>query len=140
VCLLVVYTFYIKMDLQNVEWRGIDWIGLAQDRVRWRVYVKAVMKYINFFRPGHSYVSLNLVTVPNKCTISNCYKHWLSSSFMFRYPCTIFREKIYASFFKTKFHVKLLPMGSFSYIRFTVNIDMMLKGTSVQIYPVIKSV
>jgi len=48
--------------------------------------------------------------------------------------------KKYASFLKTKFHVKLLHMGSFSYIRFTVNIDMMSKGTSVQIYPVVKSV
>ena len=31
-------------------------------------------------------------------------------------------------------------MGSSNYIRFTVNTDMMLKGTSVQIYPVVKSV
>jgi hypothetical protein len=52
------------MDLQKVEWGGMVWIGLAQDRDRLRSYVKAVMKYIKFFRPGHSYVSLNLVTVP----------------------------------------------------------------------------
>jgi hypothetical protein len=34
---------YIKVDLQEVEWRGIDWIVLAQDKGKWRALVKAVM-------------------------------------------------------------------------------------------------
>ena len=29
----------IKMDLQAVGWRGVDWIGLTQDRDRWRTVV-----------------------------------------------------------------------------------------------------
>jgi hypothetical protein len=33
----------IKMDLQEVGSRGMDWIGLAQDRDRWRALVKVVM-------------------------------------------------------------------------------------------------
>ena len=33
----------IKMDLQEVGCRGIDWMDLAQDRDRWRALVKAVM-------------------------------------------------------------------------------------------------
>jgi hypothetical protein len=33
----------IRMDLQEVECRGMDWIGLAQDRERWRAIVNAVM-------------------------------------------------------------------------------------------------
>jgi hypothetical protein len=31
------------MDLQEVEWEGMDWIDMAQDRDRWRVLVSAVM-------------------------------------------------------------------------------------------------
>jgi hypothetical protein len=31
----------IKMDLQEVGWRGIDWINLDQDRDRWLALVNA---------------------------------------------------------------------------------------------------
>jgi len=33
----------IKMGLQEVGCRGIDWIGLAQDRDSWREIVNVVM-------------------------------------------------------------------------------------------------
>ena len=31
------------MDLQEVEWEGMDWIDMAQDRDRWWAVVSAVM-------------------------------------------------------------------------------------------------
>ena len=33
----------VKMDLQEVGCGYVDWIGLAQDRDRWRTLVSAVM-------------------------------------------------------------------------------------------------
>jgi hypothetical protein len=33
----------IRMDLQEVGCGYVDWIGLAQDRDRWRTLVSAVM-------------------------------------------------------------------------------------------------
>jgi hypothetical protein len=34
----------IKMDLQDLGWRGVYWIAVAQDRTRCRALVSAVMK------------------------------------------------------------------------------------------------
>ena len=34
----------IRMDLQEVGCGNVEWIGLAQDRDRWRTLVSAVMK------------------------------------------------------------------------------------------------
>jgi hypothetical protein len=33
----------IMMDLGEVGWSDVNWIGLAQDRNRWRALVNAVM-------------------------------------------------------------------------------------------------
>jgi hypothetical protein len=33
----------IRMDLGEVRWGGVDWIGLAQDRNRWRALVNSVL-------------------------------------------------------------------------------------------------
>jgi hypothetical protein len=33
----------IKIDLREIEWNGVDWIYLVQNRDQWRVLVNAVM-------------------------------------------------------------------------------------------------
>ena len=37
------WVYNIRMDLQEVGCGYMDWIGLAQDRDRWRTFVSAVM-------------------------------------------------------------------------------------------------
>jgi hypothetical protein len=34
---------YIKIDLREIGWDGMDWIDLAQDRDQWRALVNTVM-------------------------------------------------------------------------------------------------
>jgi hypothetical protein len=34
--------YNIRMDLAEVGWGDVDWIGLAQDRDRWRVLVNSL--------------------------------------------------------------------------------------------------
>jgi hypothetical protein len=33
----------IKLDLREIEWGGMDWIDLAQDRGQWRAFVNTLM-------------------------------------------------------------------------------------------------
>jgi hypothetical protein len=33
----------IKINLQQVEWEGVDWIDLDQDKDRWRALVNVVI-------------------------------------------------------------------------------------------------
>jgi predicted small integral membrane protein len=35
----------IRMDLVEVGWGDLDWIGLAQDRDRWRALVNSVLNF-----------------------------------------------------------------------------------------------
>jgi hypothetical protein len=37
------WVYNIRMDLGEVGWGDVDWIGLAKDRNRWRVLVNAVL-------------------------------------------------------------------------------------------------
>jgi hypothetical protein len=33
----------IRIDLREIEWDGVDWVDVAQDRDQWRALVKTVM-------------------------------------------------------------------------------------------------
>jgi hypothetical protein len=35
----------IRMDLREVGWCDLNWIGLAQDRIRWRALVNSVLNF-----------------------------------------------------------------------------------------------
>jgi hypothetical protein len=35
----------IRMNLVEVGWGDVDWIGLAQDRDRWRAFVNSVLNF-----------------------------------------------------------------------------------------------
>jgi hypothetical protein len=35
----------IKMELLGIGWGGVDWIGLAQDRDKWKALVNAVVNH-----------------------------------------------------------------------------------------------
>jgi hypothetical protein len=40
-------TAYIEeRNLLEIGWGGVDWIGLDQDREKWRAFVNAVMKFL----------------------------------------------------------------------------------------------
>jgi hypothetical protein len=35
----------IRIDLTEIGYGSVDWIGMVQDRNKWRVFVKAVMNF-----------------------------------------------------------------------------------------------
>jgi hypothetical protein len=35
----------IEMDLRDIKWDDMDWIGLAQDRDNWRALVNVVVNH-----------------------------------------------------------------------------------------------
>jgi hypothetical protein len=37
------YTYNIKMDMYEMGWEVMNWINLAADRCKWRVFVNTVM-------------------------------------------------------------------------------------------------
>jgi hypothetical protein len=39
----------IRMDCREIEWRGMDWIDLAQDRDQWRALVNTDFVYYPVF-------------------------------------------------------------------------------------------
>jgi hypothetical protein len=36
----------IKMDLRKLEWNGVDWTDMAQDKDKWRALVNTVLNLL----------------------------------------------------------------------------------------------
>jgi hypothetical protein len=52
----------IKINLGEIGWGGVDWIDLAQDRVKWKALVNVVMKLGFHKMLGNYEVAIQLVT------------------------------------------------------------------------------
>jgi hypothetical protein len=42
---LILIKFKINLDLVEVGWSDVGWIGLAQDRNRWRALVNSILNF-----------------------------------------------------------------------------------------------
>jgi hypothetical protein len=51
----------IKMDRGEIGWGSVDWIGLAQDRDKWKALVNAVMNLRVPYKLGNYRVATQLV-------------------------------------------------------------------------------
>ena len=60
----------IRMDLQEVGCGYVDWIGLAQDRDRWRTLVSAVMNLRVPCNAGNFFISCK----PVSCSRSTLHR------------------------------------------------------------------
>jgi hypothetical protein len=57
----------IKIDLREIEWGGMDWIDMDQDRDLWRAVVNTVM---------NRQVPVNIGKYLSSCR-SGCFSKWI---------------------------------------------------------------
>jgi hypothetical protein len=51
----------IKMDLVEIGWGDVEWIGLAQDRGNWKALVSAVVNILVLWNAGNHRVAAQLL-------------------------------------------------------------------------------
>jgi hypothetical protein len=51
----------IEMDLGEIKWDGVGWIDMAQDRGKWRAFVKTVLNLRVPYNAGKSGVQFSSV-------------------------------------------------------------------------------
>ena len=82
----------IRMDLQEVGYGYMDWIGLAQDRDRWRTLVSAVMNLRVPWNTGNFLTSCKPVSCSRRTLLHGVSKYKISSLLLVSYysgvsPC-----------------------------------------------------
>jgi hypothetical protein len=58
------------MDLREIEWEGVEWMHLAQDRDQWRAFVNTVMKLRVAYKAVNFLTSSVTITVSRRTPLS----------------------------------------------------------------------
>jgi hypothetical protein len=62
----------IKVDVVEIGWGGVDWIGVTQDRYRWKALMNAVMNFLEFHKMEANYrVATQLVGFPSSAQLDS---------------------------------------------------------------------
>jgi hypothetical protein len=66
----------IKMDLLEIGLNVVNWIGVAQDRYRWRALVNSVMKLLVLYSAGNYRMAAQLLAFQVVLSSTELVEFW----------------------------------------------------------------